>query len=153
MLVAGLLPAGSLNCLRRIGAWQRGRFDHGFRWDGFRIGSWRGPKGGLARLTRFINVNWKPPYSTPTRLPLALFAIADDLFRLRRAGLTAIATSFWVKETLTLKPADLASLAVWLSLPWTMKMVFGQLVDSVPISARSAASTFSSARALSLPAC
>lgn len=48
-------------------------------------------------------------------------------------GLTAIATSFWVKATLTLTPADLASLSVWLALPWAMKMVFGQLVDSVPI--------------------
>ncbi len=30
-------------------------------------------------------------------------------------------------------PAELAALAVWLSLPWAMKMVFGELVDSVPI--------------------
>src|SRR5262245_14644730 len=39
----------------------------------------------------------------------------------------------WIKESLTLTPADLAGITVWLTLPWTVKMVFGQLVDSVPI--------------------
>ena len=34
---------------------------------------------------------------------------------------------------MTLTPAELAGIGVWLSLPWTVKMVFGQLVDSVPI--------------------
>src|SRR5262245_45328534 len=29
-------------------------------------------------------------------------------------------------EALTLTPAELASVAVWLTLPWTIKMVFGQ---------------------------
>jgi hypothetical protein len=48
-------------------------------------------------------------------------------------GLTAIASTFWVKKSLTLSPADLAGLSVWLSLPWAMKMVFGELVDTVPI--------------------
>ena len=37
-----------------------------------------------------------------------------------------------MKESLRLSPADLASLGVWLGLPWTIKMVFGQLVDSLP---------------------
>lgn len=48
-------------------------------------------------------------------------------------GLMAIAESFWIKEALTLTPADLAELGVWLTLPWTIKMVFGQVVDSVPL--------------------
>ncbi|MGH6736684.1 MAG: hypothetical protein ACRECX_11485 [Methyloceanibacter sp.] len=48
-------------------------------------------------------------------------------------GLVAIAEAFWVKEALTFTPAELAALAVWLTLPWTIKMVFGQLADSVPI--------------------
>ncbi|MPZ54921.1 MAG: hypothetical protein GEU91_00195 [Rhizobiales bacterium] len=39
----------------------------------------------------------------------------------------------WIKERLTLNPAELAGIGVWLTLPWTVKMVFGQLVDSVPI--------------------
>jgi len=48
-------------------------------------------------------------------------------------GLTAVAQSFWVKSELTMTPADLASLGVWLTVPWTVKMVFGQFVDSIPL--------------------
>jgi MFS family permease len=49
-------------------------------------------------------------------------------------GLTAIAQTFWVKKELTsLSAADLAGIAVWLTLPWTVKMVFGELVDTVAI--------------------
>ncbi|MFN3622814.1 MAG: hypothetical protein ACK4TP_02005 [Hyphomicrobium sp.] len=48
-------------------------------------------------------------------------------------GLIAVAESFWVKKALTLSPAELAALNVWITLPWTVKMVFGELVDSVPI--------------------
>jgi MFS family permease len=48
-------------------------------------------------------------------------------------GLVGIAQAFWIKEALTLSPAQLAAIAVWLTLPWTIKMVFGQLADSVPV--------------------
>ena len=48
-------------------------------------------------------------------------------------GLVAIAEAFWVKEALSFSPAQLAAIGVWLTLPWTIKMVFGQLADSVPI--------------------
>ncbi|HKZ95493.1 MAG TPA: hypothetical protein VJ045_00780 [Hyphomicrobiaceae bacterium] len=48
-------------------------------------------------------------------------------------GLIAVADSFWVKKALTFSPAALAQLGVWLTLPWAMKMMFGELVDSVPI--------------------
>lgn len=48
-------------------------------------------------------------------------------------GLTAVAESFWIKRDLNWSPADLASLGVWLALPWTIKMVFGELVDTVPV--------------------
>jgi hypothetical protein len=48
-------------------------------------------------------------------------------------GLLTIAQAFWIKQALTLTPAELAAIAVWLTLPWTIKMVFGQLVDSVPV--------------------
>ena len=48
-------------------------------------------------------------------------------------GIVAIAQSFWVKTALTMTPAELAGLSVWLTLPWAVKMVFGELVDSVPI--------------------
>ncbi|MBN9259479.1 MAG: hypothetical protein J0J14_01285 [Hyphomicrobium sp.] len=48
-------------------------------------------------------------------------------------GIIAVAQDFWIKSALTLTPADLAALAVWLGLPWAVKMVFGELVDAVPI--------------------
>ena len=48
-------------------------------------------------------------------------------------GLTTIAESFWLKNNTSLSAADLAALGVWLTLPWTIKMVFGELVDAVPI--------------------
>jgi hypothetical protein len=48
-------------------------------------------------------------------------------------GLIDVTRDMWIKEQLTLTPAELAGIGVWLSLPWTVKMVFGQLVDSVPI--------------------
>ena len=44
-------------------------------------------------------------------------------------GLVTIAETFWIKEALTFTPAELASIAVWLTLPWTIKMVFGQLAE------------------------
>ena len=48
-------------------------------------------------------------------------------------GLIDISRDFWIRESLTLSPAELAGIAVWLTLPWTVKMVFGELVDCVPI--------------------
>lgn len=48
-------------------------------------------------------------------------------------GLTAVAESFWIKRDLNWSPAELAALGVWLALPWTIKMVFGELVDTVPV--------------------
>jgi MFS family permease len=48
-------------------------------------------------------------------------------------GLIDVTRDLWVKESLSLSPAQLAGIGVWLNLPWTVKMVFGELVDSVPI--------------------
>ena len=53
------------------------------------------------------------------------FIIDDD------AGTTLAIDPFAGGRALT--PADLASLAVWLQLPWTAKMVFSEFVDAVPI--------------------
>ncbi|HHD78675.1 MAG TPA: hypothetical protein ENK98_03420 [Epsilonproteobacteria bacterium] len=61
-------------------------------------------------------------------LPLLLiyFAYGSSVF-------VAIAKDFWVKKELTLSAEDLVALGVWLTVPWTIKMIFGQLVDSVRI--------------------
>src|SRR5215212_5627310 len=48
-------------------------------------------------------------------------------------GLIDVTRDLWIKESLSLTPANLAGIAVWLMLPWTVKMVFGELVDTVPI--------------------
>src|ERR1700749_2873129 len=48
-------------------------------------------------------------------------------------GLIDVPRDLWIKESLSLTPAQLAAIAVWLMLPWTVKMVFGELVDTVPI--------------------
>jgi BT1 family len=48
-------------------------------------------------------------------------------------GLIDVTRDLWIKEHLTLTPVELAGIGVWLSLPWTIKMVFGELVDSVPL--------------------
>lgn len=46
---------------------------------------------------------------------------------------TGIAESVWVKEHLSLSAEALIMIGVWVSLPWTIKIIFGQFVDSMPI--------------------
>ena len=64
---------------------------------------------------------------------LAYLPLLMIYFAYGALGITTVADSFWVKQSLTLTPEDLASLGVWLALPWTIKMVFGEMVDTVPI--------------------
>ncbi len=59
-------------------------------------------------------------------LLLIYFAYGSSVF-------TAIASGFWVKESLDMSAADLAELGIWLTVPWTIKMIFGSMVDSVEI--------------------
>jgi MFS family permease len=61
-------------------------------------------------------------------IPLLLiyFAYGSSAF-------VGIASSFWVKKELSLSAEDLLALGVWLTVPWTIKMIFGQMVDSVTI--------------------
>ena len=64
---------------------------------------------------------------------LAYMPLLMVYFAYGALGLTAIADAFWVRKQLQLSAQDLAALGVWLTLPWTIKMVFGELVDSVAI--------------------
>ena len=57
-------------------------------------------------------------------------------------GLIDVTRDFWIKEKLTLTPSELAGIGVWLTLPWTVKMVFGELVDCVPILGLAAAGLY-----------
>jgi len=64
---------------------------------------------------------------------LRYFPLLMIYFSYGASGFSGIAETFWVKEHLNLTAEALVSLGVWLSIPWTIKMVFGQLVDSVAI--------------------
>ena len=80
---------------------------------------------GGAVTQRSLLAKLKRAFLTPIRamrlryLPLLMIYYAYGAL-----GLVAIAEAFWIKEALTLSPADLAAIAVWLTLPWTIKMVF-----------------------------
>ncbi len=60
----------------------------------------------------------------PRYLPLMMVYFAYGAL-----GLITVAQSFWIKKSLSLSPAELAAIDVWLTLPWTVKMVFGELVE------------------------
>jgi hypothetical protein len=59
--------------------------------------------------------------------PLLIYLVAGA------SAFASIAETFWVRERLGLSPTALLALAAWLTVPWTLKMVFGHLVDTVPI--------------------
>lgn len=46
---------------------------------------------------------------------------------------TSVTLTFWEKEALSLSAVQLASLSVWVTMPWTMKMIVGQFVDNKPL--------------------
>ncbi|MFZ4805621.1 MAG: hypothetical protein ACOYLQ_00075 [Hyphomicrobiaceae bacterium] len=81
---------------------------------------------------------WRATLERALLAPIRAFRIAYlpllmIYFAYGALGLTAIAQSFWVRKELSLSPVDLAALNVWLTLPWSVKMVFGELVDTVPL--------------------
>jgi len=77
----------------------------------------------------FIDIIMTPLRAIRMRyVPLLLiyFAYGSSVF-------VGIARDFWVKKELTLSAEGLVALGVWLTVPWTIKMIFGQMVDSVEI--------------------
>jgi hypothetical protein len=92
--------------------------------------------GGLMRPRRAASLasRLEGPVLAPIRafrvayLPLLTVYLASGAL-----GIIAVADSFWVKQSLTLSPAELASLAVWLQLPWSAKMVVSEFVDALPL--------------------
>lgn len=62
-----------------------------------------------------------------TAPPLLIYLVAGA------SGFAAIAETFWVRDRLGLSAISLLALAAWLTVPWTLKMVVGHLVDTVPI--------------------
>ncbi len=83
-------------------------------------------------------LGWRERLKAAVLAPLAALRLAYVpllmvYFSYGALGIVGVADSFWVKKTLTLSPAELAQLGVWLTLPWAIKMVFGELVDTVSI--------------------
>lgn len=70
------------------------------------------------------------PIKAMRRRYLPLLAI---YFAYGCSSFSGIGESFFVKEHLNLSAASLLMIGVWLSLPWNIKMVLGQLVDSLPL--------------------
>lgn len=64
---------------------------------------------------------------------LAYLPLLMVYFAYGATGLIAVAQTFMQKNVLTLTPAELAAAAVWINIPWTIKMVFGELVDTVAL--------------------
>jgi len=82
----------------------------------------------------YVRAQLEAALLTPIRaIRLSYLPLLMIYFAYGALGIVAVAQDFWVKSALTLTPADLAALAVWLGLPWAVKMVFGELVDSVPL--------------------
>jgi hypothetical protein len=88
-----------------------------------RLWSWRHARTQLERAVLTPIKAMRPDY-----VPLLMVYFAYGAM-----GLIAVAKEFWIKNSLTLTPAELAAIAVWLNVPWTVKMVFGELVDTVPV--------------------
>lgn len=49
------------------------------------------------------------------------------------AAFDSVASTFFFKNIIKLDAKSLIGLGIWTSLPWSIKMVFGSLIDSVPI--------------------
>jgi hypothetical protein len=66
-------------------------------------------------------------------LRLAHLPVLVPYFCYGASAVTAVALVFFEKNALKLTPADAASIAFWLGLPWSMKMVAGVASDAWPI--------------------
>ena len=91
------------------------------------------PAGGSAPV-----VDIRPPWRESITRPIRAFRpsfvpVVMVYFAYGSLGLIDVTRDLWIKESLSLTPSQLAGIAVWVTLPWTVKMVFGELVDTVPI--------------------
>lgn len=49
------------------------------------------------------------------------------------SGLAAVTSTIFFKDTVSLTPEQLITLGVYVGLPWSVKMIFGSLIDSVKL--------------------
>jgi MFS family permease len=64
---------------------------------------------------------------------LAYLPVLLTYFCYGASAITGVALIFFEKDALKLTPAEVAGIAFWLGLPWSMKMVAGAASDAYPI--------------------
>src|SRR5262245_2172194 len=67
------------------------------------------------------------------RMRAAYLPVLVTYFCYGASGITAIALLFFQKEALGITPAEAATIAFWVALPWSTKMVAGVASDVYPI--------------------
>ncbi|RYE13765.1 MAG: hypothetical protein EOP34_08095 [Rickettsiales bacterium] len=72
-------------------------------------------------------------FSPFTNFKLKYLPILFIYFANSFAAFTKIAETYWMKDSFSLTPSELTSISIWSNLPWTMKIIFGQFIDSVRI--------------------
>lgn len=78
--------------------------------------------------------SWRDALLRPIQaFRLSYVPVMTIYFSYGALGLIDVTRDLWIKESLSFSPSQLATISVWLMLPWTVKMVFGELVDTVPI--------------------
>ncbi|MET0537896.1 MAG: hypothetical protein ABWZ64_08070 [Xanthobacteraceae bacterium] len=91
------------------------------------------PAGGAAPIVS-ARWQWRESIIRPiTAFQLNYLPVVMVYFAYGTLGLIDVSRDLWIKESLSFTPSQLAGIGVWLTLPWTVKMVFGELVDTVPI--------------------
>jgi hypothetical protein len=91
------------------------------------------PAGGAAPVVS-MRWQWRQSITRPIRaFQLNYVPVVMVYFAYGALGLIDVTRDLWIKESLSFTPSQLAGIGVWLTLPWTVKMVFGELVDTVPI--------------------
>ena len=91
------------------------------------------PAGGAAPVVS-MRWQWRQSITRPIRaFQLNYLPVVVVYFAYGALGLIDVTRDLWIKESLSFTPSQLAGIGVWLTLPWTVKMVFGELVDTVPM--------------------
>src|SRR3984893_3666539 len=91
------------------------------------------PAAGAAPVVS-MRWQWRQSITRPIRaFQLNYVPVVMVYFAYGALGLIDVTRDLWIKESLSFTPSQLAGIGVWLTLPWTVKMVFGELADTVPM--------------------
>src|ERR1700730_2952328 len=91
------------------------------------------PTGGAGPVVS-MRGQWHQSISRPIRaFQLSYVPVVVIYYAYGALGLIDVTRDLWIKENLSFTPSQLAGIGVWLTLPWTVKMVIGELVDTVPM--------------------